>query len=184
MRKGFAMQKYKVWDPLVRIFHWSLVVLFAANALVIDGESDVHEIVGFIILGLIVFRLVWGIIGPKYAKFRSFPPDPVAALGQASEMVSSRKTVHLGHSPLGALMIYNLIATILAIAVTGWMMTTVTYWGVDWVEELHKTLVNWAEISIVVHIAAVLLESRRTGVNLPGSMVTGYKTAPASLTKH
>ena len=62
------------------------------------------------------------------------------------------------------------------------MMTTVTWFGIDWVEETHEALVTWAEVSVVLHIAAVLLKSRRLGVNLPKSMVTGYKTCrrPAS----
>ncbi len=79
---------------------------------------------------------------------------------------------------LGALMIYNLLATLIGIGVTGYMMTTIAFFGIDWVKEAHEILVTWAEISVVVHIAAVLFELRRLGVNLPKSMVTGYKTLP------
>ena len=170
------MKSYKVWDPLIRIFHWSLVAGFTANALFVDGEANLHEVIGYAILALILVRLLWGVIGPRYARFSSFPPDPVAAIGQVAEIVSKRKTVHLGHSPLGALMIYNLFLSIIAIIVTGWLMTTTTYWGVEWVEEAHEVMVTWAELSILVHIAAVMFESLRIQVNLPKAMVTGYKT--------
>jgi cytochrome b len=93
-------------------------------------------------------------------------------------MATGRRHAHAGHSPLGALMIYNLFVTLAAIGLTGWMMTTVTFFGIDWVEEAHEVLVTWAEVSIVLHIAAVIFESRRLGVNLPKSMVTGYKVLP------
>jgi cytochrome b len=69
----------------------------------------------------------------------------------------------------------------LAIGATGYMMTTNAYWGVEWVKELHEVLVTWAEISVVAHIAAVIWESLRTGVNLPRAMVSGVKTVPDGL---
>ena len=78
-------------------------------------------------------------------------------------------------------MIYNLIVTLLLIGASGYAMTTTALWGVEWVEELHEVFVTWAEISVVLHIAAVIYESRRTGINLPKSMVTGTKTMPADL---
>ena len=174
------MSSHKVWDPLLRIFYWSLVGGFTANALLIDGEADLHEINGYAILGLIGFRMLWGVIGPRYARFASFPPDPAAAFGQAGEMLRGDKKVHFGHSPLGALMIYDLLLSILAIVVTGWLLTTSTFWGVAWVEDAHEALVSWAELSVVVLVAAVVLESLRLDVNLPKAMLTGYKTFRAN----
>lgn len=168
----------RVWDPAVRLFHWSLVLAFAANALFTDPESKLHRWVGYIVLGLIAFRVIWGLVGSRHARFGDFPPSPAAALGQLGEMATGRRHAHPGHSPLGALMIYNLLLTILLIGVTGYMMTTLAFFGVDWVEEAHEALVLWAEVSVGVHVAAVVLESRRLGVNLPKSMVTGYKAIP------
>jgi cytochrome b len=75
-------------------------------------------------------------------------------------------------------MIFNLLLTLAAIALTGFLMTTTAFWGVGWVEETHEVLVVWAEASIVVHVIAVIWESRRTGVNLPRAMITGVKTVP------
>lgn len=173
------MQKIKVWDPLVRVFHWSLVTLFAANALFVDDESKLHLWIGYTILGLVLVRIVWGFVGTTYARFSSFPPSLSGAAGQLTEIATGRKKIHLGHTPLGALMIYNLLFAILAISLTGFMMTTNMFWGIGWVEELHEVFVSWAEISVVLHIGAVIFESRRTKVNLPRAMVTGVKEIPA-----
>lgn len=172
------MKNIYVWDPLVRLFHWSLVAMFAANALFTDDESKLHEWVGYVAVGLVAFRILWGLIGSRHARFADFPPDPAAAIGQLTELATGRKRIHIGHTPLGALMIYNLLASVLAIGVTGYMMGTDTFWGVKWVEEAHEVFVSWAEISVIAHIAAVVVESRRTGVNLPRAMVTGYKGIP------
>ena len=68
-------QKIKVWDPLVRLFHWSLVVGFAANALFLDDESKLHNWIGYGIVGLVLVRIVWGLVGTRYARFSSFPPS-------------------------------------------------------------------------------------------------------------
>jgi cytochrome b len=171
-----------VWDVIVRLFHWSLVAAFTANAFFTKPGKDLHETIGYVVLGLVAIRLVWGLVGTRHARFTDFPPSPAAALGQVTEIATGRRHAHVGHSPLGALMVYNLLLTFLGIGLSGYLMTTVTFFGVDWVEEVHEALVTWAEVSIVLHVAAVLLESRRLGVNLPKSMVTGYKTLPGTRT--
>ena len=60
------MERVMVWDPLVRLFHWSLVLAFGANALVIDDDSTLHEWVGYLVMGLVLLRILWGFIGPGY----------------------------------------------------------------------------------------------------------------------
>jgi len=173
------MQHLTVWDPFVRLFHWSLVLTFGANALVIDDDSKLHQWVGYVVVALIVLRLLWGWIGTEYARFSSFPPSLSGALGQIRETLSGIKHIHVGHTPLGALMIYNLMAVMLVIGLSGWLMTTDAYWGVEWPEHLHEAAVLWAEVSVVLHIAAVVFESWRTSVNLPRAMVTGCKDLPS-----
>ena len=92
--------------------------------------------------------------------------------------MSGLRRIHVGHTPLGALMIYNLLATLLLIGLSGYLMTTDMFWGTEWTEELHEAAVTWAEISVLLHIAAVVFESVRTRVNLPRAMVTGVKQIP------
>ena len=169
------MKKIRVWDPLVRVFHWSLVILFTANAFFVDDESKLHDAIGYAVVALVLMRILWGFLGSRYARFSSFPPSLSGATGQLTEIATGSKRIHVGHTPLGALMIYNLLATMLLIGLSGYLMTTDAFWGLKWPEELHEACVTWAEISVVLHILAVIYESARTKVNLPRAMVTGYK---------
>ncbi len=169
------MQRLKVWDPVIRLFHWCLVGAFVANAFFTKPGKPVHEWVGYAVAGLIALRLIWGLFGTRHARFSDFRPSITDAIAQMRDMVTGRRHVHAGHSPLGAWMIYNLLLTMIAIAITGYMQTTLQFFGVKWVETAHVFFVNWAEISIVLHITAVIVESRRLRVNLAKAMVTGYK---------
>lgn len=170
--------KVRVWDPVVRLFHWALVGAFVANVFFTRPGKDVHQWVGYAVAGLIALRLVWGFVGTRHARFADFLPSLNGVSGQLQDMATGRRRVHAGHSPLGSLMIFNLLLTMAGIATTGYMMTTLAFFGVDWVESAHKALVTWAEVSVVAHVLAVVVESRRLGVNLPKSMLTGYKTLP------
>lgn len=172
------MTEQKVWDPFVRVFHWSLFTLLVANAFVLDDESKLHHWVGYTAAGLVIARVVWGFIGTPYARFSNFPPSAGQAVEQVTDIVTGRKKIHLGHTPLGALMIYNLLAAVLVICLSGYLMTTDMFWGEEWPEELHAAAVTWVEISVLLHVAAVVFESIRTRVNLPRAMVTGYKRIP------
>ena len=174
------MNNVKVWDPFVRAFHWTLVAAFAANALMTDPEGWLHEWIGYAIVALVLARILWGFVGSRHARFSDFPPSVAASARQLRDMATGRTHAHRGHSPLGALMIYNLIVTLLIIGATGYMMTTLRFFGMDWVEEMHEVFVSWAELSVLMHVAAVAFESRRLGINLPKSMVTGYKSVPAA----
>ncbi|AZQ69332.1 cytochrome B [Silicimonas algicola] len=173
------MERIKVWDPVVRVFHWTLVAGFAANALFVDDDSKLHQWIGYAILGLVAIRVLWGVVGTRYARFANFPPSLSGSLDQIREMAGGETHRHVGHTPLGALMIYNILATLLVIGLSGYLMTTNMFWGVEWPEELHEVAVTWAEISVVLHIVAVLYESWRTSVNLPRAMVTGCKVLPS-----
>ena len=170
-----------VWDPLVRMIHWSLVATILLNGFVTEDESRLHEYVGYAALGLVALRLVWGFVGPRHARFAAFPPNPLAAIRHLRDAFSHRTGVHLSHNPLGALMVYNIWATVLVLCGTGIMMGTIRFFGVEWVEEMHELFVVWVYFSAALHVTAVIWESRRTGVNLPRAMVTGSKTVPEGL---
>ncbi len=167
-----------VWDLFIRVFHWSLVTCFIANAFFTNPEKATHHIVGYCVAFLIGFRLLWGVIGSTHARFKNFPVSASSSLEQAKEMLNGPPHIHAGHSPLGALMIYNFILTFSAIVLTGYSMTTVYFFGVEWVEDAHRLLVTWAEVSVAFHIAAVVFESYRLKINLIASMFTGHKIIP------
>ena len=170
------MKQIYVWDIAVRLFHWSLVGVFVLNAFVLDDESKAHEAIGYIMVGFLLLRIIWGFIGTPYARFSSFPPDMQASVSQLKEMSGPVKRQHVGHTPLGALMIYNILLTLLGIGLSGYLMTTDMFWGMEWPEDMHEILVVWAEISVVLHIGAVIFESLRTKVNLPWAIITGVKS--------
>lgn len=177
------IKKEYVWDPMVRLFHWSFVILFASNALVVDKDSDLRQWVGYGVFALVAFRLVWGFVGSRYACFASFPPSMNQSIDQLADMAMGRTHIHLGHTPFGALMIYNLLLTLLVLTGSGYLMTTDAFWGVQWPETVHKASLRWAEFSAILHILAVLFESLRTKVNLPRAMVTGYRSVPDRTTR-
>lgn len=172
------MQKFRIWDPVLRSIHWGVAGLFLANAVFTSEGSAAHLWVGYLLAILVALRMAWGVVGPVTARFASFTPSVRGAVTHLTDIATQRPHAHKGHSPLGALMVYNLLVTLALISVTGWAMTTDMFWGLAWPEDLHEGLVVWAEISVILHIGAVLFESGRTGVNLPKSMITGYKAFP------
>jgi len=109
----------KVWDPLVRIFHWSLVATFIIAWLTADEESRLHELAGYAVIGLVLVRIVWGFIGTRYARFSDFVYRPSTVLGYAREMLSTKPKHYLGHNPLGGMMVLALLVSLLATGVTG-----------------------------------------------------------------
>lgn len=175
MNEGGTSKAAWVWDPFIRIFHWSLVVLFLGNAFVTDDDSKLHEWVGYGVLVLIGLRIIWGFVGPRRARFSSFRPSVQGALFHLRNLALGEVHAQVTHNPVGALMVYNLLGTLILIGVTGYMMTTTMFWGYEWVEELHEFLTNWALFSIVFHVGGVFFESRRTGVNLVAKMTLGAK---------
>jgi cytochrome b len=173
-----SARQVAVWDPLVRLIHWSLALTILLNGAFVDEESKAHEWIGYIALGLVGLRLVWALIGPKYARFSAFPPSPRRAVRHIKAMLAGDRSVHLSHNPLGALMAYNIWASVIAIGVTGYMMTTLTFFGVDWVEEVHEAIFNWLLLSIALHVAGIAFDTWRSGVNLFRAMVYGRKNVP------
>jgi cytochrome b len=172
-----AIATAKVWDPLVRVFHWSLVASFAVAWLTADEVMTLHEWAGYAAAALIGFRLLYGLFGPHYARFSQFVRGPKATLGYASALVKRRERRYLGHNPLGGLMVVALLVTMAAIALTGFMMTTDAYWGVEWVEETHETLANVMLVLVGLHVLGVVLASFAHHENLVLAMVTGRKRA-------
>jgi cytochrome b len=168
----------RVWDPLVRLIHWGVALTILVNGAFLEEDSVQHEWVGYTALGLVVVRLLWGLIGSRHARFSAFPPNPMAAIRHAGAMRRGDKTVHVSHNPLGALMAYNLWGTIVVICVTGYMMGTNRFFGVEWVEEVHEIAFNWLIASFVLHLGGVVFDSWRSGVALVRAMVTGTKKIP------
>ncbi|MBS0124500.1 cytochrome b/b6 domain-containing protein [Thetidibacter halocola] len=112
----------RVWDPLVRLFHWSLVAAFAVAWLSAEELSTVHEVAGYVVAGLVAFRLVWGLVGSRYARFAQFLKGPGQTMAYLGDMARGRERRYLGHNPAGAAMIVALLLSLSGTAFTGWLM--------------------------------------------------------------
>jgi len=109
----------RVWDPLVRIFHWSLVLAFSVAYLSGDEESDLHIYSGYIVAGLIVFRLLWGFVGTRYARFSDFVCTPKNVLAYLKSMLAGNPKRYLGHNPAGGAMIIALLLSLIVVTYSG-----------------------------------------------------------------
>ena len=168
----------RVWDRFVRVFHWSLVLsFFTADFSTMGGPRWLHEASGYTALALVAARIVWGFAGAGHARFASFVPRPTAFIDYAGDLLRGRERRYLGHNPAAAVMILFLLAMVIGIGTTGWMMTTDAWWGNGTVEAVHSLLVDATLLAVAVHVSAAVYESLRHRENLVWSMVTGTKRA-------
>jgi cytochrome b len=165
----------KVWDPLVRVFHWSLATSFAVAWLTADESKTIHHFAGYTAGGLVAFRLIWGIFGSRYARFSQFVRHPLTVFGYLRDIAHGNEARYLGHNPAGGAMIVALILCMGTVATTGWMQTTDAYWGISWVENLHAFLADMLLVLVIGHLGGVVLASVRHRENLVRSMITGRK---------
>jgi cytochrome b len=172
-----SRQDVVVWDPLIRGFHWLTATLIVANYWLLEAGEDAHEWVGYVILALLAARITWGFIGPLNARFSGFWPTPARFARHWQEMRSRRFDPAQGHNPAGAMMILLLLTLIAITAVSGWMQGLDRFWGEDWVEQLHEYAANTLMAAAAVHVCAVIVMSRYTGLRLVRTMITGRRAA-------
>jgi cytochrome b len=165
----------RTWDPFVRVFHWTLVALFAIALATGDEIERVHIAAGYGIAILLGLRLVWGVIGPRNARFASFVRSPRKVFAYIREVRNLTAPRYLGHNPAGGAMIVALLAALMGTAATGYMMTTEAYWGAKWVEELHEALAYGTLALVGLHVLGVAISSLLHRENLVKAMWTGRK---------
>lgn len=109
----------KVWDIAVRIFHWSLVALFFVAYLSGDEDSLLHAYAGYGVCGLVAFRIVWGLVGTRHARFSDFVRGRAVALDYARSVILLRPPHYLGHNPLGGWMVVALLVSLIGACWSG-----------------------------------------------------------------
>jgi cytochrome b len=174
------LQRILVWDVPTRVFHWTLALSFAGAYLTSEGERyrDIHVALGYLMLGMIAFRLVWGFTGTAYARFGSFLFKPAEVVGYVRSLLSPQPQHYVGHNPAGGVAIFLLLALGLLLGASGLLL----YWEIgdeDIFGELHEIVANLMLGVVIVHIAGVLISSVLHRENLARSMLTGYKVAEA-----
>ena len=112
-------KQIKVWDPLIRVFHWTLVTAVAVTWLTEDEFLDLHVYAGYTIMVLLAIRLLWGFIGTRHARFSDFVRPPREAMTYLKQLVTVRAKRHLGHNPVGGLMIIVLLISLMLSSITG-----------------------------------------------------------------
>ncbi|MCB1955707.1 MAG: cytochrome b/b6 domain-containing protein [Rhodocyclaceae bacterium] len=173
------MKPVRVWDLPTRIFHWSFALSFAGAWLTAESERwiNVHMMLGYTFAALIAFRLVWGVVGSRHARFASFLFSPAAVVRYLKSLLTLRPEHHVGHNPAGALAIFLLLGLGAVIALTGIPMGQEM--GGEWLEELHEGAASVMLAVVAVHVAGVIVSSVLHRENLARAMVTGWKRGHA-----
>jgi len=182
----------KVWDPLVRIFHWSLLVAIISAYLSENEWFALHIWSGYTVTGLVAFRLVWGFAGTKHARFSDFVFSPATVIAYLKEMLSMHPTRFIGHSPASGAMVVALLASLVAVILSGMSLYAMAehsgpfasleagllgaissskyFWA-----DLHGFFVNFTLLLAFIHVGSVVVSSFAHGENLPRAMITGKK---------
>jgi cytochrome b len=167
-----------VWDAPVRVFHWLMVLSFAGAWLSAESERWrlVHVTLGYTMAALLAWRIVWGFVGTRHARFADFVRGPKAAWRYLAALLQGRPEHHAGHNPAGALAIVALLALVGVTAASGW--ATYNDLAGGWLEELHEGAANLLLALVGVHVAGVVVGSLAHRENLVGAMFTGRKQVP------
>jgi len=179
-----------VWDLPTRIFHWSFAALvFIAY---VSSEADgsafwIHIYSGTILIGFVAFRIIWGMIGSRYARFGDFVHGPATVSEYGKRLLTFHPPHSVGHNPLGGWMVIALLAIVLLAVLTGLMTREDDYIGPlshiagGLFGEAHEGLGSFVMVLVGVHVLGVIAHGLISRENLVRSMITGIKTIPAGV---
>lgn len=172
-------QRILVWDLPIRLFHWLLAASFVGAFLTAESERvrDIHVVLGYTMLGLVVFRFLWGVIGSRYARFSSFPIVPRRVWEYFKSLFTRTPQHHVGHNPAGSVAIYAILALAVLAGATGYGAYNEI--GGEWLAQLHEGAANAMLGLVVIHIGAVIVSSLIHRENLVAAMLNGYKKGRA-----
>ncbi|QWF70103.1 cytochrome b/b6 domain-containing protein [Methylomonas paludis] len=184
----------KVWDLPLRIFHWLLVAGFVIAYVTEEDLLTLHVWAGYLVSGLLIFRLAWGFLGNQYAKFNGFLVKPAESINYVKDLIAFKAKRYLGHNPAGAAMIVLLLISLVMTTLTGFAVYgadqtagPLASIGADneelW-EELHEFFANFTLVLVFVHVAGVAVESYIHRENLAKAMVNGYKKLTTDSSKN
>jgi cytochrome b len=167
----------RVWDPFVRAFHWALAASFAVAWLSSENWDSLHNAAGYAAGVLVALRFVWGFLGPRYARFAQFVRSPGTVIGYLRAIKDGSERRYIGHNPAGGAMIVVLLVAMAATGVSGWLLTTDTFWGSAVLQLVHSALAHGVLALVVLHLIGVAIASLRHHENLAHAMVVGVKRA-------
>jgi cytochrome b len=179
----------RVWDPLVRLFHWSLAASFTIAFVTEDDLLALHVWAGYLISGLILIRVLWGFVGPRHARWSDFVKEPAEIVAYLKAAVRSRAARYLGHNPAGGAMVVALMLSLTVTSLTGLavygaqelsgpMAPLLSGLSEGWahaLEDIHEVLANLTLLLVLLHVAGVAFASLEHRENLVRAMITGLK---------
>jgi len=179
-------QLIKVWDPLVRLGHWSLVVAFLVCYFTQEQEYELHLTSGYVVLSIILIRILWGFVGTRYARFSNFVYSPTKILRYLKGFIQNHSPAYTGHNPAGGLMIILLFLGNLVIAISGIALDaaenragplgdTHAFMYLSYIENTHVWATNVTVGLIILHILGVATAGFIHRENLARAMITGKK---------
>ncbi len=178
----------KVWDLFIRLFHWTLVSAFIIAFVTEEDFLTLHVWAGYTVFVIIMIRLLWGIVGSRYARFSNFITSPKIAFNYIKDTLHFKAKRYIGHNPAGGLMIIVMIISLILTTITGiavygaedqagpmaaWFAAD-SLWE-DVFEELHEFLANFTLLLVVIHVIGVAVESLIHKENLVRAMIDGFK---------
>ena len=171
-----AEQRTLVWDAPVRVFHWLMVLAFAGAWLTAESERWrlLHVTLGYTMAGLVAFRLAWGLLGTRHARFASFVRGPRAVARYVGSLLRGDPERHVGHNPAGAVAIVALLGLAAFTTISGW--ATYHELGGHALEEVHEAIASAMLAVVAVHVMGVVISSLAHRENLVASMLNGRKT--------
>ena len=177
----------RIWDPVVRIGHWTLVFTFI-TAYITEGEAPVHMWAGYLLAAVVLFRLLWGFIGTRHARFSDFLYSPARIFAYLKSLLGRRPEHYRGHNPAGGVMILLLLLSLALTAGSGMALyavdehagplaglLTASESAEEFWEELHELFGNLTLVLVIVHVAGALVSSYLHRENLVKAMVTARK---------
>lgn len=175
------MKKTLVYDLPIRIFHWLFAASFVVAFIIaktIDDESSTyayHMLLGIFMASMVVLRIIWGLVGPKHARFTSFPVSPKSLISYGKDLFVEKPKRYIGHNPASSLAALVMLFCSLGLAFSGYMM--VEMHSKHFYEEVHEIFAHLFLVAAIMHVAGVVFHTIRFKDIIGLSMVTGYKNA-------
>lgn len=170
-----SKQVISVWDIVVRLTHWTLAICVFLNLTITEEGESIHIWVGYVAVFVVVLRLIWGFVGTRYARFGDFFPTFGKLKQHISDVKNRRPEKHLGHNPLGALMMFALWGCVLGLGISGYMLEMEQFYADERLEDMHEFCANLLIPLIALHVLAVIVMSKISKINLAKAMITGDK---------
>jgi cytochrome b len=174
-RAQTSLARVLVWDAPLRVFHWMFALCFIGAYLTAESKrwAKLHNTLGYTVGGLVLLRLVWGVVGTRHARFSAFVRGPRAAADYLASLLRGKPDHHTGHNPAGGLVIVALLGLALFIAATGWVVEEVS--AGKRLERVHEAAAKLMLALVLLHVAGVLVGSWLHRENLVRGMLTGHK---------